>query len=128
ALTGNRAPPVVCPGVGLQYCYGVGGGAYACTLNNCTVSGNGAWGDGGVYGCILTNCALSGNSGPGAEESVLNNCRLTGNSEGGAFRCTLNNCMISGNGARGDGGADGLGYGRTPPHCTVARNRGSTAP
>jgi hypothetical protein len=107
-LTGNRAGKA-----------GWGGGAYGGTLNNCTLTGNGAAFGGGASSCTLNHCVLTGNSssadydsgilafgGGGAYDSTLNNCTLTGNNSsnsalgghgGGAADCTLNNCTLTGN-------------------------------
>ncbi len=93
-----------------------GGGAYACVLNRCFLTGNTAtngpsglgWG-GGVQGGILNDCYLSGNfaaAGGGADgsrpilQSVMNNCVFSNNvanSGGGAASCNLNNCLIISN-------------------------------
>jgi hypothetical protein len=85
-----------------------GGVEYASTnafLTNCLIVGNLANnGGGGAYGCTLYNCTLSGNSAPqgsggGAYRSTLCNCTLSGNSaadydDGGVYSCTLYNCII----------------------------------
>jgi hypothetical protein len=86
---------------------GYGGGAYACTLNNCTLTGNRAetQSGGGAFNCALNNCALIANSaagnGGGAAGGMLNNCTLVSNSVsyfgGGASGSTLNGCTLSGN-------------------------------
>jgi hypothetical protein len=102
-------------GVGTVYGSGYGGGVYCDYLNgfltNCTLAGNRAgfpYGvGGGAYGCTLYNCTLTGNSAPwpgGAHSSTLYNCTLTGNSsgeDGGAGQgCTLYNCIVYNNSAR----------------------------
>ena len=67
-----------------------GGGAYGCTLNNCTLTGNSAHHGGGSYGGTLNNCILVGNSayyiisGESPDEGV----------GGGSFGDTLNNCIV----------------------------------
>ena len=119
-----------------------GGGAYGGTLNNCTLSSNGASSGGGAYGGTLNNCTLTGNSagwyggggGGGAGYSTLNNCTLSGNSAwgkgGGALDSTLNNCTLTGNSANGYyynlheyvGGFGGGAFGCTLKNCTLTGN------
>ena len=74
----------------------IGGGAYGGTLNNCTLTGNSAYGDG-----PWTPPSLGG----GAGNCTLNNCTLTGNwalGAGGVYGCTLNNCIVYYNFSYGD--------------------------
>lgn len=104
----------------------IGGGAYDGTLNNCTLSGNGAVYGGGASGGTLNNCTLSRNSanyGGGAYQSTLNNCRLGRNSAtyygGGAIYSTLQNCTVSGNLSYNSGG--GASHG-TLKNCIVYFN------
>jgi hypothetical protein len=100
-----------------DYAGGVGGGAYNCTLNDCTLTDNLANSGGGAVDSTLNNCALAANTANGYYDSgnysggvgggaysdssqpcTLNNCRLTGNSAsddgGGAYSCTLNSCIV----------------------------------
>ena len=84
--------------------------AYNCTLDNCTLSGNGA----GAYGCRLNNCALTGNSGAGAYASTLNHCTLSGNGAGG-YSSTLNNCIAYFNRSLNYDSASSLNYCCTTP-------------
>ena len=108
-----------------------GGGAYKGTLNNCTLTGNSAYGSGGgAYRGTLNNCTLTGNSagdGGGASEGTLNNCTLTSNSAGdsggGASCSTLNNCTLTGNSAHFYGG--GVSWG-TLNNCTLTGNSASS--
>jgi hypothetical protein len=93
-----------------------GGGAFDCTLYNCTLTGNHGASGGGAYGGTLYNCTLTGNwaervqfGGGGAYCATLYNCTLTGNSAswaggGGAFDCTLYGCTLTGNSASESGG------------------------
>jgi hypothetical protein len=81
-----------------------GGGAYSCTLNNCTLTANSAYACGGVESCTLQTCLLAGNVcaiyGGGADASTLDHCTLSGNSSsdgGGASGCTLTSCTLSNN-------------------------------
>ncbi|NMA45523.1 MAG: hypothetical protein GX945_03070 [Lentisphaerae bacterium] len=85
-----------------------GGGALACVLNQCILSGNTAESaGGGACASTLSNCVLTGNEavkwgGGGAVSSALSNCLLIGNSSiwaGGALGCTLRNCTVTGNSA-----------------------------
>ncbi len=84
-----------------------GGGALACVLNQCILSGNTAdlFG-GGAYESTLNNCILTDNTaarggGGGAASSTLTNCLLTRNTAtwdaAGALECTLRNCTVTGN-------------------------------
>lgn len=94
-----------------------GGGAYGCTLNNCTLAANSSGNlGGGVDQSTLYNCTLSNNvaeyDGGGAENSTLSNCVLSANTAsteigGGAYGCTLYNCTISNNFAEAAGGGAG---------------------
>jgi hypothetical protein len=96
-----------------------GGGASACTLNNCTIAHNSAARvGGGTWGCTANNCVLSDNTawgepdphyyafGGGASGGTLNNCTITGNQSGhgagGASGATLNNCIVYFNTAAND--------------------------
>ena len=98
-----------------------GGGAVSCTLSNCTLSGNSANEGGGALNSTLYNCTLSGNDGGGALSSTLYNCTLTGNDGGGAFECTLNNCTLTGN--EGSGAFECTLY-----NCTLTGNSGGGDP
>lgn len=122
----------------LSYCnllensaYYRGGGAYHGTLNNCTISGNGAGmafafqfitgQGGGVYNCTLNNCLVRGNqaggigseAGAGAYGGTLNNCTVIQNQcagnlpAGGAgtFGSQVRNCIVRNNTAFAFGGA-----------------------
>jgi PKD repeat protein len=68
-------------------------------LTNCVLCGNSTYHGGGAFGCTLYNCTLTGNSatggyGGGAYNCTLYNCTLTGNSGGGAYESTLYNCIV----------------------------------
>lgn len=112
-----------CVVVANSACYG--GGAYAGTLDHCTLAGNWAYSGGGAYGdgdrtCALFNCILNGNraadcgGGAGGRygSCVLYNCSLTDNSAGysggGAAAGTLYNCTLMSNSAQYGGGAGGM--------------------
>jgi len=106
---------------------GTGGGSYAGTLNNCTLTGNTAYDGGGSYAGTLNNCTLTGNTansgeGGGAYNSILNNCTLTENTAeyggGGSYAGTLNNCTLTGNTANSGGGS----YAGTLNNCTLTGN------
>ncbi|MBI5383799.1 MAG: hypothetical protein HZA90_03840, partial [Verrucomicrobia bacterium] len=106
---------------------GLGGGAYAGTLNHCTLTSNPASLDGGgAHSGTLNHCSLAGNSayryGGGAYSGMLNHCTLTDNSAdlgGGTYSGTLNHCTLTGNSASQDGGG---AYTGTLNHCTLAGN------
>ena len=112
---------------------GMGGGVFGESLtavvSNCVLAGNVAAYGGGAYRCTLNNCTLTGNQaasgveakGGGAWYCTLNNCALTCNSAidtvgsayvygGGAADCTLNNCSLSGNSASGTHSYGGGAY------------------
>jgi len=60
----------------------LGGGAYGCLLNNCTLAGNVAYGPGGgAFGCTLNNCIVYFNDALTWENynssSLLNYCCTT---------------------------------------------------
>ncbi len=98
---------------------GSGGGAYDCTLNNCTLAynrisvlpigvGRGQAFGGGAANCTLNNCTLAGNSidlnpgftaGGGAYGGTLNNCIVYFNTNyyGANYdsSCTLNYCCTT---------------------------------
>ena len=126
----------------------LGAGAYAGTLDRCTLSwndamyrGGGASGSivnhsnlkdnyanrgGGANQAILNQCRLNGNiattSGGGAYSSVLNHCAVQTNASftgGGAHLSTLNNCLLSANLATIDGGG---AHSCTLNNCTVSGN------
>ena len=94
-----------------------GGGAYAGTLNNCTLRGNTAKYGGGMSQSHLNSCTNAGNfasrSGGGAHGGYLNGCTLTANtvpySGGGAYGGTLTNCTIISNRATHSTSASGAG-------------------
>jgi len=134
-----------CSGKGVSG--GKGGGAWNCTLYNCTLTGNSAQWGGGAATCNLFDCTVSDNSavevgwcliggfGGGGFDSVLYNCTLTGNSAmgqengygGGAYGGTLYGCTLSGNVATSDGmsprtGLGGGAYGSTLNNCTLTGN------
>jgi hypothetical protein len=130
--------------------WGVGGGAYGGTLNNCTVTGNSAsfkaqtaWrpyhsylarGGGAAY-CALNRCTLSDNR---ADVTLLEtfcfpNDDFTSEAlaqGGGAFNCTVNSCTVAGNSARAynvnwdaTSQAEGGGaYSCTMNNCTLVGN------
>lgn len=95
---------------------GNGGGADACTLENCILrdnmadNGNG----GGAFNCTLKNCALTGNS------SILNG--------GAADAGTLINCTVISNSASGYSPGYGAAvYGATVTNCIVIDNISNTS-
>lgn len=92
-----------------------GGGSFAGTLKNCTISGNIARNGGGCYYGRLVNCTISDNrasNGGGSYYGMLTGCLLSGNTasgRGGGYyslsrdytltRCTItNNTAVSGGG------------------------------
>lgn len=90
-----------------NYARNYGGAADASTLNRCLVTNNWViWGvGGGIYNSTADDCLFfdnSANAGGGAEGSSLTNCTLTGNYcnegegefGGGADGCSLNNCLL----------------------------------
>jgi len=105
-----------------------------CTLNQCMVVSNSAFGGsyngqgGGARGGTLNNCTLMANSsvyGGAVSGSALNGCTLSGNSAqygGGAYYGQLTNCTLTANWAStSSGGANG----GTLDNCIVYYN---TAP
>jgi hypothetical protein len=87
-----------------------GGGAYACTLNNCTLIGNSGYNGGGGSMCIMSSCSLISNSatyGGAVHNSQLYICVLKGNAAyqgGGSFGGALANSLLTGNFATNAGG------------------------
>jgi hypothetical protein len=81
-----------------------GGGAAGGTLNNCTLSGNGANDGGGAYGCTLNSCIVVGNGAAPVADVVLG-FYFDGGCGGGVANCTLNNCTLTSNSAFLGGGA-----------------------
>jgi PKD repeat protein len=84
-LTGNSAAEVD------------GSAAFACILNNCTITNNGyysSYTSGGVVDCVLNNCLIGKNGGlyddTGILDSSLTNCTIV-NSES-IVDCLLTNC------------------------------------
>ena len=109
-----------------DYAY-LGGAAITCTLNNCQLWGNSAYGYGGAtYYCNLNNCTVGPNSatvnGGGVCYGTLNNCILTNNltegNGGGSYYSMLNNCILWWNDAEYGAGA----YYGSLTNCTLARN------
>jgi hypothetical protein len=116
-------------------CVDCGGGAYGCTLNNCTLTGNNATDSvysrgGGAYGCTLNNCTLLGNSareGGGSSASTLNSCTVISNSAnvsfsgqgGGCANSALTYCTLMGNSAFDFGGGS---YAATLNNCKLMAN------
>jgi hypothetical protein len=87
---------------------GSGGGVYNGTLNNCSLTGNGANQGGGACRAVLKNCSLATNwaaYGGGIALGIANSCMLTGNTAGygggAAYQATLNNCTLTGNSVLG---------------------------
>jgi hypothetical protein len=98
-----------------DYTYGVGGGAFSGTFNECTFSDNSAAAGGGAYNGIMNNCFFIDNAGSDNGGSVrlctLNYCILTGNSAlglGAASSSTLNYCIVTNNSSSGNGGGIGV--------------------
>jgi hypothetical protein len=88
---------------------GVGGGAFLCTLSDCTLAGNlaGTTGDGGgaAY-CTLNSCSLIDNSALSSVHPVHGGFyEIAPGVGGGAYNCTLSNCVVRGNSAHLGGGA-----------------------
>jgi immunoglobulin I-set domain protein/PKD domain-containing protein len=95
------------------------GGAYQVTLNNCTLTGNQAYGSG-----IAGNGIAGAGSGGGAVSSILKNCLITSNfadqsAGGGTLSCNATNCAYLNNVSGLEG--SGASYG-TLVNCTVANN------
>ncbi|HEX3627624.1 MAG TPA: choice-of-anchor Q domain-containing protein [Verrucomicrobiae bacterium] len=109
----------------------VGGGAYQCTLSQCTLSQNVGRTEGGAYSCILNNCLIISNinsspvlGGGGAYLCQLTNCVLANNvagSGGGAYQSTLVNCTVAANTALRTGGGGGI-YESTAQNCILDYN------
>jgi hypothetical protein len=107
-----------------------GGGAYECTLSNCTLVGNSGYEfAGGAFSSVLYNSSLIRNQtvfgeGGGACGCILYNCTLSSNSAnyyggGGASASTLYNCMLQGNRSLFEGGGT---YRCTNYNCVLAGN------
>ncbi len=104
-----------------------GGGASSSVLSNCFLSGNfGGSGGGGALGCTLTSCIISNNasaeSGGGINGSTANNCVLWGNSNSGAYVSTLNSCALTENTGYSGGGASYCALN----NCTLTLNTADT--
>jgi hypothetical protein len=124
-----------CSLIGNKVTLGFGGGGGACksTLYDSFLSansiGDGLSGDGGgAFECTLHNCSLISNSaggpGGGAYRSILNNCTVSGNSGlfgGGTYWSTLTNCLIVGNSAQSAAGGVDL-YQGFAINCTIISN------
>jgi len=102
-LRGNTALPLPAGSLNPR-----GGGAYGCTLYDCTVEENQSGENGGglhtctVYGGTIRNnaCTNGNRSGGGAASSSIFNCLISGNaaySGGGAYGCALSNCTLMAN-------------------------------
>jgi hypothetical protein len=118
--TSNNA--VVCNCVlATNFASNLGGGAFSVTLDNCTLTGNHAYGS-GIAG------SGAGGSGGGAVNSKLKNCLITANYAhqnygGGTYNCSLVNCALIGNSA----GLYGSGaYQGKLLNCTVTGNRNTS--
>jgi len=111
-----------------------GGGAFAGTLNDCTLNHNSASLGGGASLATLNYCLIFSNTateGGGAYGSKLNYCTLNGNfagaGGGGAYGGALSNCTLSNNTSGryafydGGGGASSA----TLSNCTLTRNSAS---
>ena len=117
---------------------GGGGGAYGCTLSNCTLSGNSVNSTGGgAWNCYLISCLICSNyanyDGGGASSSTLVNCALFKNTAvtgagGGAYGGMLTNCLLYLNTAHYGGGACGLNPQRIVlVNCTIVSNSASVS-
>lgn len=106
-----------------------GGGSFAGTLVNCTISGNIARNGGGCYYGMLTGCLLSGNTASGrgggyyslSRDYTLTRCTITNNtavSGGGTYNGSLVFCYVKCNSANDGGGA----YDAALTDCTVSGN------
>lgn len=100
-----------------------GGGALACYLTNCVVTGNY---DVGASKCTLDNCLVTVNNGTGVSGGVAINCMISSNvpvpaliiSGGGAVGASLTNCVLYGNFATNGGGI----FNSALDHCTLSNN------
>ncbi len=105
--------------IATNFAYYQGGGACQVTLNNCTLTGNHAFGSG-----IANSGIANAGSGGGAVSCNLKNCLITSNiadqSDGaGALNCNATNCALINNVSGGL--VSGASYG-TLANCTVASN------
>ena len=107
--------------------YGGGVCGSGGVVTNCILVGNSADRGGGAYAVTLNNCTLINNSasrdGGGAHSATLNDCTLTGNhaqDDGGAAdSCTLYRCVLRSNTAHNNGGGASES---TLYNCTVISN------
>jgi len=110
-LNGNRTNP------------SDGGGALACYLTNCVVTGNY---DVGAGKCTLDYCVVTANNGTGVSGGVVNNCMISSNAPvpglntygGGAVGASLTNCVLYGNQATNGGGV----FNCSLSHCILSNN------
>jgi hypothetical protein len=110
---------------------GVGGGAMACRLVECSLIGNSAQsGDGGgAFNCDLERSSLSDNvayGGGGATSSRLDSCMVISNTAqvfwgGGLASSFAKNCLLVGNQATVFGSGGGSG-GSELTNCTIIGN------